>query len=181
MPAPESAVSEIAARRMSHADLRYMKFSMTFSRMIRVMKLWLAVLCLVSLMGCSSPSADKQPKSVPSVPARTTASNKSNPLAKYIELAGIRANEKSPGLLQVQFGVVNHSEADVGDVKVDVSLGTTAAKAGDPPLITFSAKVSSLGPNEMKQVSVDVPTKLRVYELPDWQFLKADFQIVDSK
>ncbi len=77
--------------------------------------------------------------------------------------------------------MVNHSEADVGDVKLDVSLGTTAAKAGDPPLITFSAKVSSLGPNEMKQVSVDVPTKLRVYELPDWQFLEADFQIVDSK
>jgi len=181
MPAPESAVSETAARRMSHAGQRYIKFSMTFSRIIRVMKLWLTVLCLASLMGCSSTSADKQPKPAPSIPARTTASNKSNPLAKYIELVGIRANEKSPGLLQVQFGVVNHSEADVGDVKVDVSVGTTAAKAGDPPLITFSAKVSSLGPNEMKQVSVDVPTKLRVYELPDWQFLKADFQIADSK
>ena len=179
MPAPESAVSEIAASRMSHADLRCMKFSMTFSRIIRVMKLWLTVLCLVSLMACSSSSADKQTKPAPSVPARTTASNKSNPLAKYIELVGIRANEKSPGLLQVQLGVVNHSEADIGDVKLDVSLGTTAAKAGDPPLITFSTKVASLGPNEMKQVSVDVPSKLRVYELPDWQFLKADFQIGD--
>ena len=100
-------------------------------------------------------------------------------VAKYIELVGVRASEKSPGHLQVQFGVVNHSEADIGDVKLDVSLGTTAAKAGDPPLITFSTKVPALGPNEMKQVSVDVPTKLRVYELPDWQFLKADFQIGD--
>jgi predicted component of type VI protein secretion system len=143
------------------------------------MKLWLTVLCVVSLMGCASSSADKQTKPAPSVPARTTASNKSNPLAKYIELVGVRANEKSPGHLQVQFGVVNHSEADIGDVKLDVSLGTTAAKAGDPPLITFSTKVPALGPNEMKQVSVDVPTKLRVYELPDWQFLKADFQIGD--
>jgi hypothetical protein len=149
--------------------------------MIRVMKLWLAVLCLISLLGCSPSSTGKETKSAPSIPARTTATNKSNPLAKYIELVGIRANEKSPGHLQVQFGVVNHSEADVGDVKLDVSVGTTAAKAGDPPLITFSAKVPSLGPNEMKQVSVDVPTKLRVYELPDWQFLKADFQIGDSK
>ena len=147
--------------------------------MIRFMKLWLTVLCVVSLAGCSSSSADKQPKPAPSVPTRTTASNKSNPLAKYIELVGVRANEKSPGHLQVQFGVVNHSEADIGDVKLDVSLGTTAAKAGEPPLITFSTKVPALGPNEMKQVSVDVPTKLRVYELPDWQFLKADFQIGD--
>ena len=149
------------------------------SRMIRFMKLWLTVLCIVSLMGCSPSSADKQTKPAPSVPARTTASNKSNPLAKYLELVGVRVNEKSPGHLQVQFGVVNHSEADIGDVKLDVSLGTTAAKAGDPPLITFSTKVSALGPNELKQVSVDVPTKLRVYELPDWQFLKADFQIGD--
>jgi predicted component of type VI protein secretion system len=147
--------------------------------MIKFMKLWLTVLCVVSLIGCSQSTADKQPKPAPSVPARTTASNKSNPLAKYIELVGVRANEKSPGHLQVQFGVVNHSEADIGDVKLDVTLGTTAAKAGDPPLITFSTKVPALGPNEMKQVSVDVPTKLRVYELPDWQFLKADFQIGD--
>jgi predicted component of type VI protein secretion system len=145
------------------------------------MKLWLTVLCVVSLTGCSSSSADKQSKPAPSVPTRTTASNKSNPLAKYIELVGVRVNEKSPGHLQVQFGVVNHSEADIGDVKLDVSLGTTAAKPGEPPLITFSTKVPALGPNEMKQVSVDVPTKLRVYELPDWQFLKADFQIGDLR
>ena len=145
------------------------------------MKLWLTVLCVVLLTGCASSSEDKQLKPAPSVPTRTTASNKSNPLAKYIELVAVRVNEKSPGHLQVQFGVVNHSEADIGDVKLDVSLGTTAAKAGDPPLMTFSTKVPALGPNEMKQVSVDVPTKLRVYELPDWQFLKADFQIGDSQ
>jgi len=98
-------------------------------------------------------------------------------VAKYIELVGFRINEKSPGHLQVEFGVVNHSEADIGDVKLNVSVGTTAAKPTDPPLITFSAKVPSLGPSELKPVTVDVPTQLRVYELPDWQFLKATFQI----
>lgn len=148
--------------------------------MIRFMKVCPILFYVLLLAGCSSSSADKQTKTVPTVPARTTASNKNNPLAKYIELVGIRASEKSPGHMQVQFGVVNHSEADIGDVKLDVSLGTTAAKAGDPPLITFSAKVPALGPNEMKAVTVDIPTKLRVYELPDWQFLKADFQIGDS-
>jgi predicted component of type VI protein secretion system len=148
--------------------------------MIRFMKLWPILFCILLLIGCSTTSADKQTKAVSNVPVRMTASNKANPLAKYIELVGIRVNEKSPGHLQVQFGVVNHSEADIGDVKLDVSLGTTAAKPGDPPLITFTSKVSALGPNEMKSVSVDVPTKLRVYELPDWQFLKADFQIGES-
>jgi hypothetical protein len=134
------------------------------------------------LAGCSSSSSpDKQAKSVPAIPAHFTASNTSNPIAKYIELVGFRVSERSPGHLVVKFGVVNHSEADVGDVKMTVSLGTTAAKPGDPPLITFDAQVARLGPSELKDVSVEVPTKLRVYELPDWQFLKADLQINEPK
>lgn len=134
------------------------------------------------LAGCSSsPSPDKQAKAAPSIPAHYTASNTSNSIAKYIELVGFRVTERSPGHLVVQVGVVNHSEADVGDVKMTVNLGTTAAKPGDPPLISFPAQVSRLGPTELKDVTVEVPTKLRVYELPDWQFLKVDFQITDPK
>ncbi|MGB6941972.1 MAG: hypothetical protein WBE37_06235 [Bryobacteraceae bacterium] len=134
------------------------------------------------LAGCSSSSSDKQAKATaPAIPAHFTATNTSNPIAKYIELVGFRVTERSPGHLIVQFGVVNHSEADVGDVKMTVNLGTTAAKPGDPPLITFPAQVSGLGPTELKDVSVEVPTKMRVYELPDWQFLKADFQILEPK
>jgi hypothetical protein len=134
------------------------------------------------LAGCSSSSSDKQAKAAaPAVPAHFTATNTSNPIAKYIELVGFRVTERSPGHLIVQFGVVNHSEADVGDVKMTVHLGTTAAKPGDPPLITFPAQVTGLGPTELKDVSVEVPTKMRVYELPDWQFLKADFEILEPK
>jgi hypothetical protein len=143
---------------------------------------WLFLAAL--LAGCSSSSSpDKQSKgaAVPAVPAHFTASNTSNPIAKYIELVGLRVTERSPGHLVVQFGVVNHSEADVGDVKLTVNLSTTAAKPGDSPLITFPAQVSRLGPNELKDVSVEVPIKLRVYELPDWQFLKADFSIAEPK
>jgi len=77
--------------------------------------------------------------------------------------------------------VVNHSEADLGEVKMDVSVRTTNAKPDDPPLLSFSTKVPSLGPSELKPVTVDVPTKLRVYELPDWQFLKPAFQLTEPK
>ena len=130
------------------------------------------------LAGCSSSSSpDKQAKAAPAVPAHFTASNTTNPIAKYIELVGFRVTERSKGHLVVQFGVVNHSEADVGDVKMTVKMGTTAAKPSDPPLITFPAQVARLGPSELKDVKVEVPTSLRVYELPDWQFLKVDFEI----
>lgn len=135
----------------------------------------------VFLAGCSSSASDKQAKAPPSVPAHFIASNTSNPVAKYLELVGLRIRERSPGHLVVQFGIVNHSEADVGDVKMTVNLSTTAAKPGDPPLISFPAEVSKLGPSELKDVTVEVPTKMRVYELPDWQFLKADFEITEPK
>jgi hypothetical protein len=134
----------------------------------------------VFLSGCSSSSSpDKQAKAAPAIPPHFTATNTSNPIAKYIELVGLRVRERSAGHLVVQFGVANHSEADIGDVKMTVNLSTTAAKPGDPPLITFPAQVSRLGPSELKDVTVEVPTKLRVYELPDWQFLKANFEIIE--
>jgi hypothetical protein len=147
--------------------------------------MWFSALMVFVLVlaGCSSsPSTSKQAKTAAvAIPPHFTATNTSNPIAKYIELVGLRVTEKSPGHLIVQFGVVNHSEADVGDVKMTVNLSTTAAKPGDPPLITFPAQVSRLGPSELKDVTVEVPLKLRVYELPDWQFLKADFEITEPK
>jgi hypothetical protein len=150
---------------------------------MRIGRLFAAAVCAVILTGCSSSSStDKQAKTAAvAVPPHFTATNTSNPIAKYIELVGLRVTERSPGHLVVQFGVVNHSEADVGDVKMTVNLSTTAAKPGDPPLITFPAQVSRLGPSELKDVTVEVPIKLRVYELPDWQFLKADFEIIEPK
>jgi hypothetical protein len=161
-------------------------FSHPFDRVPRCALGWLfpAALVLAALLtscASSSSSPDKQAKAAPAIPAHFTASNTSNPIAKYIELVGFRVTERSAGHLIVQFGAVNHSQADVGDVKMTVNLGTTAAKQGDPPLITFPAQVSRLGPSELKDVSVEVPTKLRVYELPDWQFLKVDFEITAPK
>lgn len=136
----------------------------------------------VVLAGCSSSSSsNKQAAAAPAVPAHFTASNTSNPIAKYLELVGLRIRERSPGHLVIQFGIVNHSEADIGDVKMTVNLSTTAAKPGDPPLISFPASVSKLGPTDLKDVTVEVPTKMRVYELPDWQFLKANFEITEPK
>jgi hypothetical protein len=147
-----------------------------------VMRLGWMFLAL-SLVGCSSsPSNEKQTKKVfAPPPMHFTATNTSNSVAKYLELVGFRINERKPGQLQIQFGVANHSEADIGDVKMIINLGTTAAKPGDPPLMSFPASVSKLGPSDLKDVTVDVPTKLRVYELPDWQFLKADFQITEPQ
>jgi hypothetical protein len=137
-----------------------------------------AVIVLLSILtACSTPpDAAKSPAPAPK---RVAAS--SNPVARYIELTGLRLGEKGPGKLSVRFGAVNHSDADLGDLVMEVQLSATSAKAGEPPFATFTAKIGQLGPQEWKDIEVIVPTKLRVYELPDWQFVKADFQVTEPK
>ena len=136
----------------------------------------LAVLIL-SLAGCSSPApqpAAKQATPEFTGPATTTSKH---PLAKYIELAGFRLAESKPGQLEVKFVAINHSDADLGDLGLTVRLRTTAAKPDDPPVAEFMAKVPSLGPLEIRDTSAKVSTKMRIYELPDWQFMRAEFDI----
>jgi hypothetical protein len=140
--------------------------------------LWPLPLAILALTGCSS-SSNTPAKTAAPTGQRTPAS--SNPVAKYIELVGFRIIEKTPGKLNVEFGVVNHSEADIGDVAMTVNLRATTAKPDDPPLFSFDAKVPGLGPQDLKEVTVTLPSKMRVYELPDWQFIKADFQITEPK
>ena len=149
--------------------------------MILMRSVALAVLSFTALClaGCSSaPAPAKDAKSNgPAAPGHfTAATDNKAPEAKYVELVGFRVSEASPGHLTIQFGVVNHSEADLGDLKLTVNLRTAGANPGDPPLVSFPAKVT-LGPMELKNVSAEVPTKMRAYELPDWQFLIADFEL----
>lgn len=100
-----------------------------------------------------------------------------HPLGKYIEVAGFRITEASPGKLRIRFAVINHSDGDISDLGLKITLKPVTAKPGDPPVCTFEVKVPDLGPEELKEVTGSADTKLRVYELPDWQYLKSDFEI----
>jgi hypothetical protein len=133
---------------------------------------------LLLLAGCSSPAPDatKQPKGPAEPPGAAIPTNK-HPLTKYVEVIGFRLSEGGTGKLKIKFSVINHSQADIGDLGMKITLTTTAAKPGDEPVAVFDAMVPSLGPEETKDVTVTVPTKLRIYELPDWQFLHATFEI----
>jgi hypothetical protein len=137
------------------------------------------LLLSVILAGCSSSPAPetKAAKQVGAPLAVTSVISGKHPLAKYLEIAGFRVTEGGAGKLTVKFAVINHSDADIGDLGMKVTLTTTAAKPEDPPIATFDATVKSLGPQESKDAVGTATTKLRVYELPDWQFLKAQAEI----
>jgi len=138
---------------------------------------------LLTLAACSSPPVNdsKQAKKTGPVEPTSAVPLKKHPLAKYVELVGFRLSEAGGGKLKIKFIVVNHSEADIGDLGVRVRLTTSSAKPDDPPIAVFDAKVPSLGPEEIQDVTATAATKLRIYELPDWQFIKAEFEITSPQ
>lgn len=128
------------------------------------------------LSSCSKTAETKQAKQLPleAGPATTTSKH---PLAKYIEFSGFRLAEAGPGMLRIKMIAVNHSEADLSELAVKISLTTSVSKPDDPPVLQFDAKVPPLGPQEIKDITLTVPSKVRMYEIPDWQFLRAQFDI----
>lgn len=133
---------------------------------------------ILALAACSSaPDTTKMKKTGPPEPPGAAVPVNKHPLAKYLEVGGFRMEESGTGKLKITFVVINHSTADIGDLGLKMKLTTSAAKPDDPPIAEFDASIPSIGPNESKDVSVTVPTKMRIYELPDWQFLRGQFEI----
>src|SRR5277367_5196576 len=92
---------------------------------------------LLALAACSTPPPD-QPKSRPlPAPAGAAVAINKHPLAKYIEIDGFRITESGAGKLKITFAVINHSEADIGDLGLKFKLVTNSAKPDDPPVAEF--------------------------------------------
>jgi hypothetical protein len=102
-------------------------------------------------------------------------------LQKYVEIVGLRLTEEPKRQPEVRFVVVNHSGAEISDFAANVNLWARTAKSDEEAVGTFSFKVPSLGPYEAKDMAGVLNTKLRVYELPDWQNLTAEIQITSPQ
>ncbi len=105
--------------------------------------------------------------------------SKLNPLTKQLEVTGLRITEDARKKLQVRMIVINHSSADMGEVKLIVTLSSAAGNGQPTVLGKFPLTVSDLGPMEAKETKGSLTTNLRAYELPDWQFLRATAEIVE--
>jgi hypothetical protein len=116
----------------------------------------------------------------PSAPAAGSKA-KANTLQKYVEVVGMRLTEDAKKKPEVRFVVVNHSGAEIADLAATVNLWARTAKSDEEAVGTFSFKVPSLGAYESKEMSGVLSTKLRVYELPDWQNLVAEIQITSPE
>jgi len=94
-------------------------------------------------------------------------------LAKYLEATGIRISEERRRTV-VTMTIVNHSNAEMMALEGSIKLST---KDGSKTVATVPFKLAQLGPLEAKDYTVPILTTMRAYELPDWQFLRAELTL----
>lgn len=123
-------------------------------------------------------AAPVEESSAATTAATPSAGSADNPLAKFIELTGFRIGENTQQKPQLRFIAVNHSGGELSDVTVRVDLKTTNGRKEDAPIASFETTLPRLDPSGSKEVTVPLETKVRAYELPDWQFLRAEFTVV---
>ena len=135
--------------------------------------LYLYVLPSKKTVAATTPAqatADQPAQAAPGAAAKPV-----HPYAKFLEITGLRVNEDNKQRAQVQFVVVNHSGADLPKLQMHVTV-----RSGGKSFFDFPYTVPALGPFETKDATASVKTDLKPYELPDWQFLKADFEITST-
>ncbi len=109
-------------------------------------------------------------------PANASKQKVSNPLQKYVEVVGIRmVTEKQKPV--AKFVVVNHSGAEIANLEANVTLWASTSRSEEDSIGSFSFHVDSLGANDSKDLTEPLKTKLKMYELPDWQNATAEIQI----
>ena len=81
----------------------------------------------------------------------------------------------------MRFLVVNHSSAEIADLAGAVTVWARTQKSEEERVGTFSFKLPSLGPNESRDMTAVLDTKLKVYELPDWQNLTSEVQVTSPE
>jgi hypothetical protein len=102
---------------------------------------------------------------------------KANPYQKFIEISGVRFAEdpKDKDKSIVKFVVTNHADDDISGLTGSVGILARGDKSSQAvALFTFR---TSLGPQESKDLTTSLTTRLKLYELPDWQFVQPVLQI----
>lgn len=138
----------------------------------------LAVLYLFVLPRWTGGGAGEQSANTAVGPLQTPgpagSSDPAHPMAKHLEIAGLRVTPAKPGTARVQFLVINHSAADLPPMTLDLAV---RPRAGGAPVFELPVKLPSIGPYESRELTTTANTALKAYELPDWQAVRADFRL----
>jgi hypothetical protein len=123
------------------------------------------------VMGMHNPASAPAPKDAAGKTETT------NPLQKYIEVVGVRLMSANNGQ-SVRFLVVNHAAAELSDLSASVTLYANTQRSEEDPVGTFTFHLSSIGPNESKEMTAPLKTDKAAYDMPeDWRNISADVQV----
>jgi hypothetical protein len=120
------------------------------------------------------PRAERAGVTEPAAVARTKTAN---PLQKHLEVVGIRLMQDAKHHPQARFIAVNHSPGELNDLTANVTLWASTSRSEEDFIGTFSFKLPSIGAYESKEMTAPLNTKLKIYELPDWQNATAEVQL----
>lgn len=102
---------------------------------------------------------------------------KPHPLQRYIEVTGVRFLQDAKRRTEVRFVLVNHSPDIISDLGGTVTIWGRTQKSDEEAVGSFAFKLPSIGAWEAKEMTAQVNTTLRAYELPDWQNVTAEVQL----
>jgi hypothetical protein len=149
-----------------------------------LMALTAAIVCCALLLyivppllsiGRSAPvraEADSASSSAPASPGSVSYS-----LAKTVEVTGFRLVVDLNKQSEIHYLVVNHSPVQFGGVTVFVTLRSSDAKPGQPPVARFSFKAPDMEPYSSREMTSPIEKMSRQVTLPEWQDLRAEVEV----
>lgn len=78
---------------------------------------------------------------------------------------------------EARFLIVNHSEAEINNLAGNITVWARTQRSEEDAVGTVTFKINDIGPNQSREVTAPLNTKLKIYELPDWQNVTTDVQI----
>lgn len=109
--------------------------------------------------------------------ASSSAQEVSQSLNKSLEITGLRIRMGADKKSEISYVVVNHSSTEIADVTVHVTVRSSNSRPQQIPICNFAFRLPSIGANEAREMTSLIEVPVRSPGLPDWQSLKADFQI----
>jgi hypothetical protein len=126
------------------------------------------------LVGAARGTNAKPSAAVESPAAKPNA--KTSPYQKYIEISGVRFLTDAKKKTEARFVITNHSNADLIGLGGNVTVWGRTRNSEEDAAGTF-AFTTDLKAYESKELVEPLNTKLKIYELPDWQNVSTDVQI----
>jgi len=130
------------------------------------------------IVGAARGNNPKPSAAVESPAAKPNA--KTSPYQKYIEISGVRFLSDAKKKPEARFVITNHSNADLLGLGGNVTVWGRTRNSEEDAAGTFTFN-TDLKAFESKEVTAPLNTKLKIYELPDWQNVSTDVQITSPQ